>query len=81
MTRKSCNNHLSTLTRFLKWLNASNQYNWTPAQITEVKNNIQDGLHWWVDTLDGLNSKHSLEFVRRQGVAPTTVRTLVDEVR
>jgi len=37
--------------------------NWTPGEFDEVMGRIEDGLDWWRETLDGLGSIHSVEFV------------------
>lgn len=36
---------------------------WTPGEFDEVLGKIESGLDWWRETLDGLGSSHSLEFV------------------
>jgi Dockerin type I domain len=51
-----------------------NTENWTPENIQNVLNNINEGLQWWVDTLATLSTVHSLEFV----VDPTYAQTPVD---
>jgi len=37
--------------------------NWTPQEIDEVLAKITDGVNWWSDALDQLNTVHTLEFV------------------
>ncbi|MDP6444022.1 MAG: carboxypeptidase-like regulatory domain-containing protein [Pirellulaceae bacterium] len=41
----------------------TNQENWTPQLIQEMKDKISSGLDWWVQALAAQNSVHSLEFV------------------
>lgn len=37
--------------------------NWTPEEIDEVLGRITEGVNWWADALDSLNTVHTLEFV------------------
>lgn len=39
-----------------------NLENWTTAEINQVLSNMREGLQWWVNTLEGIESVHSLEF-------------------
>jgi hypothetical protein len=39
-----------------------NLENWTTAEINQVLSNMREGLQWWVDTLEGMESVHTLEF-------------------
>ncbi len=36
---------------------------WTQQEIDGVMQKIRDGMQWWVDLLDSLDTKHTLEFV------------------
>ncbi|MEM8911738.1 MAG: dockerin type I domain-containing protein [Planctomycetota bacterium] len=36
---------------------------WDPGEIDEVLARITEGVNWWSDTLDDLNTVHSLEFI------------------
>ena len=49
--------------------------NWTPTEIDEMLAKISEGVNWWAETLDGLNSVHSLEFVIDDTYAKTPVQT------
>lgn len=57
-----------------------NSENWTPGHIQEVLQNIEVGMQWWVDTLDTLNSVHSLEFVIDPTFAATPVATSYEPI-
>ena len=35
---------------------------WTAASIQDVKDSVEEGLQWWVDTLDAQGTVHSLNF-------------------
>lgn len=37
--------------------------NWTPAEIDAVLAKIDEGVNWWSDTLDALNTVHSVDFI------------------
>lgn len=37
--------------------------NWSAGEIESVLNKVSDGVNWWSDTLDTLNTVHSLDFV------------------
>lgn len=37
--------------------------NWTPEEIDEVLGRITEGVNWWADALDSLDTVHTLEFV------------------
>jgi hypothetical protein len=37
--------------------------NWTPEEIDQVLAKLSEGVHWWSETLDALDTVHSLEFV------------------
>lgn len=53
----------------------ANTENWTPANIQSVLGKINEGLQWWVDTLETLNTVHKLEFVVDPRYAETPVAT------
>ena len=48
---------------------------WTTAEIDQVLANIAEGMQWWVDSLAGMNSVHSLEFTIDDAFATTPVET------
>lgn len=48
---------------------------WTPAEIEQVLGNVRTGMQWWVDTLEGLSTVHTLEFVIDDTFAITPVET------
>lgn len=58
----------------------ANTENWTSAHIQEVLQNIEVGLHWWVDTLATFHSVHSLEFVIDPTFATTPVATKYEPI-
>ncbi|WP_345320798.1 dockerin type I domain-containing protein [Novipirellula rosea] len=49
--------------------------NWTATEIDEMLAKISEGVNWWADTLDGLDSVHSLEFVIDDTYAKNPVAT------
>src|SRR5690606_20058219 len=55
-------------------LDAESQ-NWTAEEIDEMLAKISEGVNWWSETLDTLNTVHSLEFVIDDQYAKTPVQT------
>ncbi len=49
--------------------------NWTAAEIDETLGRISEGVNWWSDTLDGLNTVHTLDFVFDNAFALNPVET------
>ncbi|TWU26340.1 Dockerin type I repeat protein [Novipirellula galeiformis] len=49
--------------------------NWTADEIDEVLAKIREGVNWWSETLDTLDTVHSLEFVINDEYAKTPVQT------
>lgn len=41
----------------------SSSEDWTPAQIDQTLQKVDEAMQWWVDTLDTLSTIHSLEFI------------------
>jgi hypothetical protein len=49
--------------------------NWTAAEIDEALAKISEGVNWWSDTLDGLNTVHTVDFVFDNSFALNPVET------
>ena len=54
--------------------------NWTDQHKADVLANINEGLDWWVDTLDNLDSVHSLEFNVDQTFVTTPASTRYEPI-
>ncbi|QDV27340.1 dockerin type I domain-containing protein [Aureliella helgolandensis] len=53
---------------------------WTPAHISEVLGNIDEGLDWWVDLLATQSSVHELSFTLDTTYATTPVETKYEPI-
>lgn len=53
---------------------------WTTAHINEVLANINEGLNWWSDTLDAMNTVHELQFTVDTTYAATPVETSYEPI-
>ncbi|MAI72270.1 MAG: protein containing Planctomycete extracellular domain protein [Rhodopirellula sp.] len=49
--------------------------NWTAAEIDEALAKMGEGVNWWSDTLDGLNTVHTVDFVFDNAFALNPVET------
>ena len=49
--------------------------NWSPEEIDEVLAKVTDGVNWWSDTLDTLDTVHTLDFVIDDTYAVNPVET------
>ncbi|MDA8744151.1 dockerin type I domain-containing protein [Rubripirellula amarantea] len=54
--------------------------NWTTDEIAETLAKVTEGLQWWTDTLDSLNTVHSLEFVIDDTFAANPVDTAYEPI-
>lgn len=54
--------------------------NWTPEEIDEVLAKVDEGVHWWSDTLDTLDTVHTLDFVIDDTYAVDPVETAYEPI-
>lgn len=54
--------------------------NWTASEIDEALVKIGEGVNWWSDTLDGLNTVHTVDFVFDNAFAVNPVETKYEPI-
>lgn len=58
----------------------ANSENWNAAHIQDTLARIQEGMDWWVESLDRLNTVHDLTFVIDTTFASTPVSTVYEPI-
>ena len=58
----------------------SESQNWTAAEIDAAIAKISEGVHWWSNTLDQLNTVHTLDFVFDHSFAQNPVETIYEPI-
>jgi hypothetical protein len=54
--------------------------NWTAAEIDDALAKVSEGVNWWSDTLDDLNTVHSVDFVFDNAFALNPVETSYEPI-
>ncbi len=65
---------------FFESTGAASTQDWTEQEIDGVLQKVRDAMQWWVDTLDGLGSVHTLEFVYDESFARTPFETTYEPI-